>query len=495
VTERSVVLVDGSGKASEAGLDGAGSRAAGSADVVLRLSPAVALKHRLGRTTLDFSAAGVQHSFGIGELRGGEVLGMAPAQQPPLAEDTMRQLGEATQQLSQVNEKVTTLKVDPSQRDTKPAFAVDSRNMKDVLDSLNDLTQKLAHPNLASSDLEWNTELKLKKLLAAAHPQCPNLERKNWSIARVSGKCTEERLANAKPTVCTPRTVAMISQLKLPGLIEEYSSRNALLVVICLATYAMEQSNYARLVAERAHAELWRRFRDPEAGPPPVRLVAVELSEVGGFTEQYGVKEVPYCLMFQAGHVVYSKRLRGMRLLTGDAPGPVRPRVLLLEPSPANQLKLERNLRRNGCSSDLALDGPQALRLASRPEPYGMLLASSLVRAEHLRSVAQAVRHAEPAALVVAFNAVAPSLDGDPESRQRFLEECSHVFPFVPSCSGVAAVLARYEASPRVTPRPSGDHKQDLVQEVLAVMERGRSGGLPGTVPLVGGTLGFSAGS
>jgi len=440
------------------------------------------LIHRLGRTSLDFSSGGVNHTFLIGELQGEEVPGMAMRSAPRcLAEDTMLQLGETTQKLTGVRDQIATLKVDPSQRDTKPTFSVNTANLKDVLDNLTTLTQSLAHPNLASPNLEWNTEMRLKKLLVDAHPQCPGQQdKRNWKISNVSGKCTEERLANTKPTVTCPKSLTLISQLKLPELIDEHASKGTLLVVICLAAYAKEQSNYAKLLAEKANAELWKRFRENDSGPPPVRLVCIELTEAGGFADQYGIKEVPYCLMFHGGHLAHSKKLNGMRLAYGDGGIAVRPRVLLVEPNPSQQLKLERNLRRNGYSSDLALDAPSALRLASRGnQAYGILLVSSLLHGEQLRSAAAAVRRGESGALVLAFNACADMSDEDAEARKRFLDECNYVFPYVPSYTGIAAVLARFEVNSRISKPPTGatSHKQNFLDDVLGVLGRGRPGG------------------
>merc|ERR1719183_2492916 len=148
----------------------------------------------------------------------------------------------------------------------------------------------MLHPNLAkgehrsmkwSQDLEsaeWSTELGLKRALAKQHPQCAGQTRKNWSIARMGGKCTDERLANTKATVVSPKTVQQISQLRLMEIVEESSGKGTLLVVICLATYAKEQSEYARLTAEKAQTELAERMggRDSQDS---VRFVLIELSE------------------------------------------------------------------------------------------------------------------------------------------------------------------------------------------------------------------------
>mmetsp|Transcript_129717 Transcript_129717/g.225365 ORF Transcript_129717/g.225365 Transcript_129717/m.225365 type:complete len:602 (+) Transcript_129717:141-1946(+) len=480
-----VTVIDGNGKATESPTRAKGSSAlpekgsSGSlADVTMRLNQHITLIHKLGRTSLEFSCDGVNYTFVLGELQGDEVAGMPMPQAVTMPANSSRLLDETQSKLKGLLEDLGTIKVDPSQKDTKPEFRIDTTgNLKDLVDQLPTLREKtLTHPNLAPLDLEWSTEVGLKKLLSKHHQQCPGQKNKrNWSIARVSGKCTEERLVNAKPTVETPKTVPMISQLKLPELIDETGSKSTLLVVVCLATYAKEQSNYAGLVAEKAQAELFKRFsqRDGvEGGAPPVRFVAIELAEISGFAEQYGIKEAPYCLMFRGGHLVYSKRLAGMRVAIKDA-YLTRPQVLLVESSPAFQFKLERALRRSGYSSDLALDGSHALRLASRRQVYGVLLISAMLRASEIRGVISAVKRNEAGALVVAFNASVET-DEDAETRKRVLEECTHTFPYLPSYTGLAAILGRCDVGHPIFGKGSSG-KKDLVEEVLGVLDHGRS--------------------
>ncbi|CAE7798176.1 unnamed protein product, partial [Symbiodinium sp. CCMP2456] len=159
----------------------------------------------------------------------------------------------------------------------------------------------------------------------------------------------------------------------------------------------------------------------------------------------YGVKEVPYCLMYMGGKQVYAKRLHGTRMAPRAAAA-AKPKVLLVEPNPGNQLKLERNLRRNGYGSDLAMDGMQASRLAQRPEGYGILLISSLTPADQLRSVSYAIRSRQRAAIILAFDSTLLS-EEEAEERKQFLQECSYVFPYGPSYTGLAAVLARFDVT------------------------------------------------
>mmetsp|Transcript_54423 Transcript_54423/g.117790 ORF Transcript_54423/g.117790 Transcript_54423/m.117790 type:complete len:593 (-) Transcript_54423:116-1894(-) len=480
ISDREVTVVDAAGQVTSSpmtpyqahGAGSAMSHVPGSGDVVLHLSQGLSLVHRRGRTTLNFQLAAVSHTFVLGELHGDEVEGMPAVQERSLCEAADRSLGEVTQKLGSVCDLAKTLKVDPSQKDTKPAISVNSGNLQDVLDNLATLTQSLAHPNLAPPNLEWTTERRLKERLAAAHPRCPGQTKRNWSIARVGGRCTADRLENVPSTVSAPMTVALISQLQLPELIEECGSSGTVLVVICLATYAKDLSARARLIAEKAHAELSRRFDEAgSGGPPPVRLVAIELTEASGFAKRYGITEVPYCLIYKANALVISKRLDGGRIIRDG--GATRPRVLLVEASPTYQLKVERALRRSGYESDLALDGPHAMQLASRQQAYGVLLVSALFRADQLRSTATAVRSLEPKAVVVAFNGGAPSTQDDHDEKRRFLDECTHVFPFLPSYTGLAAVLSRHEAARPSFPN-SGKGKREFLEEILGVLDQGR---------------------
>jgi len=452
ISEKAITVVDG-GKATEVPRS---SQKSDSTDLILRINEFLTLRHR-GRTTLDFQCESINHTFNIGEMHGDEVSGMSLASaKHTLSAQSAQQLQEATQKLETVCGLERTLKEVGSLPTLK----------------LNASAAGLSHP--LDLDLHWDTESRLKKLLAKAHPQCPGL-RAGWKISRFSGKCTEERLANAKPTVNAPKSISQVSQLKLPDLIAENASSNTLLVVVCLAAYAKEQSNYARLLAEKAHAALWHRFcSKPGSGPLPAKLVAVELSEAGGFSDQYGVKEVPFCMMFLSGQQVYAKRIHGIRMAPRDAAG-AKPKVLLVEENPAIQLKLERNLRRNGYGSDLAMDGSQAVRFASQPEGYGVLLISALLPVGTLQSVVQAVKRQQSAAVVLGFDGTL-LLGEDLELRKQFLEECNYVFPYNPSYTGLAAILARFDVTAvdkGLACVPCTSHKKDFLDDVLGVLEKG----------------------
>lgn len=494
IAEHVLTMLDGNGDtASQHPIRSKGSML-GSTDrpeISARLNACVTLRHRLGRTFLEFLCEGVSHTFLVGELHGDEVEGMPPPQPLALPPISSQDLQGAHQRLATVTSMRETCRADPSQKGAKPRapHVTLLSSVRDLASTLENLQANLMHPNLAPTNLQWNTERRLKKLLSDAHPQCPATvdagpPRKAWSIAQVSGKCTYERLANTKPTVAAPTTVTQISQLKLPRLIEECASKNALLVVICLATYAREQSEFARLAAEKAQTEILIKLGsrtgtgaalmasdDSGGSSPPVRFVQVELSEIAGFAEQYKIKEVPYCLMFRDGHVVHSKRLSGVRIGI-RAEGLIRPQVLLVEPDPGIQFKLERALRRGGYSSDLALDGPQALRLAGRQQqPYGAVLLSSSLRVNDARGIVSAVKRNEARAMVVVYNTSAPA-EEEPDARRRFFEECDHTFPSLPSYTGLATVLIRCSGGSLI---PINGAKQELVNEVLAAL--GSTGG------------------
>eukprot|EP00929_Paragymnodinium_shiwhaense_P057208 TRINITY_DN28627_c0_g1_i1.p1 TRINITY_DN28627_c0_g1~~TRINITY_DN28627_c0_g1_i1.p1 ORF type:complete len:607 (+),score=144.46 TRINITY_DN28627_c0_g1_i1:102-1922(+) len=495
ISEKEVMVVDGSGhmtvvprdapspKASRSGGPGGGT------DLALRLSACVSLRYRHGRLTLDFRSDGISHSFIIGELLGELPSGMTRAQKTtaPSAVGASREILDMDKQLLDVRQRVGGLKIDPTQKGARPdrtqkgrmQMSASTSSLTDIMDSLSALQQTLSHPNLAPLNLQWKTEKKLKNMLASAHPACPAQDRvKGWTISRVSGKCTEERLLNAKPTVTTPKTVTPVSQLQLPEIIEDCSSKGVLLVVICLATFAQEPSASARLLAEKAHAELCQRFAKAADGSSPVKLVSIELTEGGNIVRQYGVKEAPFCLMFQGGKVVHSKRLSAATPATTLRDTCLaKPRILLVEANPAFQLKVEHTLRRSGYESDLAQDLNQANRLAARPLNYGVLLASARFDAAQLRTLALTVQRGNPRAVILAYDTASThdlASQEDPDNMRRFLESCTHVFPYMPSYTTLVGLLSGNEGS-----KPSfkrvGHNTKDFVEEILGVMNGGTS--------------------
>lgn len=81
-----------------------------------------------------------------------------------------------------------------------------------------------------------------------------------------------------------------------------------------------------------------------------------------------------------------------------------------------------------------------------------------------------------PHAVVLAFNAGLRAPEGhNIAQRREFLEDCSDTFPFVPSYTGLAAVLARY--GPGGTPKEACSpgatigHAKDFLNEVLGVLD------------------------
>merc|ERR1712151_1020328 len=173
---------------------------------------------------------------------------------------------------------------------------------------------------------------------------------------------------------------------------------------------------------------------------------------------------------------VYARRLRGMRPPARDLETNLKPRVLLVEANPMHQLKLERNIRRNGFSADLALNGSHGLQLASRQQAYGILLLSALLRLEDLRAIRTAVRRVEPNAVIIVYDAAMPVEDEDAEVRQCYFDECSHVFPYVPSYTAIASVLGRFEVLSKMTTKViGGDHKQNFLDDVLCVLDGKRT--------------------
>eukprot|EP00929_Paragymnodinium_shiwhaense_P002048 TRINITY_DN102241_c0_g1_i1.p1 TRINITY_DN102241_c0_g1~~TRINITY_DN102241_c0_g1_i1.p1 ORF type:complete len:596 (+),score=129.32 TRINITY_DN102241_c0_g1_i1:121-1908(+) len=485
IGEKELTIIDGSGKVTTVPRED-DARQGGNlppAEVALRLTDGVSLVHRSGRSMLDFNAAGIAQTFIVGELQGEEVAGMtrSEALAPPEETASMRELDEMTSQLAGMCEKVSALRVDPTQKDARPPrggyapLPPATASIADVIENISALQSSLAHPSLAPSNMVWKTEGKLKKMLAGHHPVCPPQGgAKRWTISRFSGRCTAQRLEEAKPTVVKPKSVTGISQLQLPEMLEDCFSTGTLLVVICLASFAQEASAYARLLAEKTNAELHQRYSlqakamEGRSSPSPVRLVAVELAESSGFAKQYSIKEVPYCLMFQGGSCVHSKKLSSARMALRDSVT-ARPRILLVETNPGTQFKVERTLRRSGYESDLALDGAHALRLASQQQSYAVLLISGRFRGDELRSISAAVRQLEPRALVIAFDTVENVEGDDVDVRQQFFVNCAHTFPYLPSYTGLAAILSRHDvAQPHY--QHVGQGKEDFLEEILGVM-------------------------
>lgn len=473
ISEGSITVIDGVGNLRTVPMP---SRAAGpaaaasgkSADISLRLCDEVVLQHHAGRTTLRFQSQGVAHDFAIGEMLGEDVGGMKPRKPPSLADATMKELGDFTQALDGLQDRMKTIRVDPALKETQSAaVTLDPRSCKGILDSLDALQRSLTHPSLAPTDLTCKTQGALKKHIAAAHPTCPGQTKHNWKITMVSGRCTDTKLSTVKPTVRTPSTVEMVSQRRIPDLVEEASRHGWLLIVICLTTWAKETSLHANLLAEKAQTQLHHMY---QVAPRPFRFVAVELSELDLVARQYDVREAPFCLMFQGGNVVYSERIRGKKTAFHDT-YMARPRVLLLEPDPSHQIKVERALRRNSFGNDLALDVADALRLASRTDAYGIVLASATLPTDHLSNLSGAIRRSAPSALVLLYNSGAGS-DEDPDVRRRFFDECTHVFPALPSYTSLAAVLSRHDAA-RPHYKHAGQSKEDFVEQVVGMLERG----------------------
>lgn len=475
LTDQGITVIDGKGAAQEIPRGGGAGAIPGPAtapETVFKVAEAIMLRHVLGRTTLDFQCNGVSHTFALGELRCQDVPGLSLRGSTSLPEN--KDLTATMKQLAGVQEKVKAIKIETGQKDRKPLFTLDTGNLQELLDNLPTLPQKLHREPMAPVSLEWRTELRLRELLSEAHPQCPGIQdKRNWTIHKVSGRASTERLEKVRPTVQAPRTIPLVKGDKLQEVIDDCAAKGILLVVICTATWAREQSGHAQLLAEKVHAELLRRMADSQRCP---RFAALELTDGGGAVARYSLKEVPHCLMFQGGSLVHSKRMRGVKDLRDVRDADLaRPRVLLVEPSPAQQLKLERAVRRAGCSSDLAFDGPHALRLASQ-QAYGVLIVSSLLAPEQLRSVASEVRHRTPQAVVLAYNAGLRAPEGQSATqRKEFLEDCADSFPFVPSYTGLAAVLARYgpEGAPKEawSPGATVGHAKDFLNEVLGVLD------------------------
>mmetsp|Transcript_35541 Transcript_35541/g.81424 ORF Transcript_35541/g.81424 Transcript_35541/m.81424 type:complete len:575 (-) Transcript_35541:52-1776(-) len=429
--------------------------------VVLTVNPQLQIHHSSRRTKLRFHGDGVEHSFSVGELLGEHPAGMQLAQDLPAAPT---ELSEMRKTLSDLMDKVSLLRVDP----------VQPKRLKDSKSSgLAASSPELAlagSSSLLGSKLKTAGAAEIRKLLQEQHPCCPGPpgpggKPQKWTIGQVSGRLSLHRLAQVKPTVDMPVSLKEISQVRLQSLIDECASNNVLLVVICLATYSSAQSNYARQLAEKAHTELLKRFQS-SAKQPPAQIVAVELSESGYLAKEFHVKEAPYCLMFQNGSVVYSKRLSGMKLLAKEAFSS-RPHALLIESSPLLQLKLEKALRRCGCTSDLAFEVQQGLTLASQSRRYGLAVVSADVGAHAIGNIVTLLQQREPDARAIVYNA-----GKDKESFRALGSACMHVFPSLPSWTAISKLLPQMNLT-NTGMIDAGDNKKAFLLDVLDMLDRG----------------------
>jgi len=435
--------------------------------VVLTVNAQLQIHHSSRRTKLRFHGDGVEHSFSVGEM-----LGEHPAGMPLVAQEVNTappELDQMRKTLSELMDKVSLLRVDPVQP---------PRRLKDSKSSgLAASSPELAlagSSSLLGSKLKTAGATEIRKLLQEQHPSCPGPlgpggKPQKWTIGQVSGRLSLHRLAQVRPTVDIPVSLKEVSQTRLQSLIEECAANNVLLVVICLATYSSTQSNYARQLAEKAHAELLKRFESSSAKQPPAQIVAVELSESGYLAKEFHVKEAPYCLMFQNGSVVYSKRLSGMKLLAKEAFSS-RPHALLIESSPLLQLKLEKALRRCGCTSDLAFEAQNGLNLASQARRYGLAVVSAEAGVDAIGHIVTLLQQREPDARAIVYNA-----GKDKASFRALGAACLHVFPSVPSWTALAKLLPQMNLT-NTGMIDTGDNKKAFLLDVLDMLDRGGGG-------------------
>lgn len=496
ITEDDLAVTDTNGKMTCTPLRTASGNYS-NAEFTLRLNQHVTVKTNAGRTSLDFNSERVQHQFQIGELQGDAVHGMPKAAGVKLHDSTQKDLNHVHGNMKGPaferggSDKTKSFRIDPSLKDTKSKTNIDTTQIADILASLNNLTQTL-HEG-------WTTENGLRKSIANQHKAYHRR-----TIGKWSGKCSDEQLANVKQPVNTPKSITEISHLKLQEIIDSLSSRNTLLVVICLASYS-SQSLHAKKLVESAHAELAQRYGDKDRYPYlPFRFVTIELSEDRSFAQKYGIKEVPFCLMFSGGSLCYQEKLGGMKSVQRDT-YTSRPRVLLLEPTPGRQLKIERALKRAGFSSDLAIDASVAAQFATR-EQYGVLMIPlegcsrdaqhggyndasahggghfkppSYPTIDQLKVVIGTTRQKSPGVLIFAF--CPGQVDEDEKDSMRLInDECAYIFQHLPGQQSLAAVLSRHKET-LPTFQHSGTSSTDFVNEVERVLDQSR-----GTAPRVG---------
>lgn len=444
---------------------------------VLKLSNNFTIRRTAGRTTIEFSCERVRQNFPVGEVQGELPQGLSKSQPLPKGKlDNMKgpggdagpgakTLGDTMEMLKGMHAGLdTTMKVDPWQPRTKTEKAGE-KTMEEVLA---ELTQLAANP------LAFTTETTLKIKLMEKNPWM----NRGKTICKWSGKYTDEGASMLPSIITCPRSLKEVSQLALQDEIDSLSGKSTLLVVVCLASYAA-QSAYARGLAERTWAEFVDRHIKKSGGDPrdpqslegiPVRICAVEMAECNIVRSKYGVRDVPYCLMFQGGTKVYGQKMGGSKEVL-RYPDLSRPRLLLLEPQACNQLRSERAVRRNGLNFDLATSSAEAIRRAAQ-DTYGILLASTEVGVEELRNVYAAVRrNREDALLFLVHDATAPPVEGEDEYAKKALkEEHAHLFMRPLGKVALETTLTRFKTcKPQF--KAAGTTKDDFVKEIERVME------------------------
>lgn len=294
-----------------------------------------------------------------------------------------------------------------------------------------------AFRELSEGRLDFREEHHLKMLTGKVHPSLarPKITKTMregyvWPAAH-PGKPPVEPLQIAQPV--------SLEKIKCAEVEQRAASMESgqMLAVLVVASWS-KQSHYsssahAEIVAQAAFSEL------KAAGEGRLVFCVADLSEAGAIHSStkfenplvvnYGVKEAPWLLLFARGDLILSENPHAPN--TGGLGFAARlrykafalPQVLVVEPAPAAaaiqqnaaavaqesngrlkgtqnvvnnfqlQLQTQEVLKRAGYNYELAINGSDALRLASCAQPpYGLLLCSSQVGATAFTELAARMR-------------------------------------------------------------------------------------------------------
>lgn len=390
-------------------------------------------------TAIDFSAEGVSHTFLVGEVYGcrgkSELKQTTPngifskinlksQSKVDTVNNTMK---------SDVDGLLDTLKIRTASDKTSlgSTRSMPLLQLEDTAKSLCDNRKDFTFEHKLRNDCRDQHKPMLRyNFLHGTGPSGP--EGKDLTGMKVwSGKCHENAhhdqpvkipLASSgdgTPAWDKPVSVSEVSSLDLQQMVESSESGKLLICAVVLATWAMKSSNsssdHAQRLARAAAAEYTRRRQHN------IRIVTTDLSEAGAIhstergwgnplVKKYGVKSIPWLLLFTRGKCVYSERpgdvhfkMDTFQLGTGSEglgfvsrlryPSLAKPHFLVYAPSPSkeqreaslvkiraydHQLETQNILSRSGFKYEVALSAQDAQRMISAAEPaYGAVIANT----------------------------------------------------------------------------------------------------------------------
>ncbi|CAK9001950.1 Protein yippee-like 5, partial [Durusdinium trenchii] len=403
----------------------------------LRLTPELVASYHAatGTTILDFSCDGVSYSFHIGEVWKLGDRGLKATHPLEVSEQIV-----LASQKSLDNSQTLVETTSNLQKTLKTSASCPSLGDKTLKKSSSESSMRLplnAFRELSEGRLDFREEHHLKMLTGKVHPSLarPKITKTMregyvWPAAH-PGKPPVEPLQIAQPV--------SLEKIKCAEVEQRAASMESgqMLAVLVVASWS-KQSHYsssahAEIVAQAAFSEL------KAAGEGRLVFCVADLSEAGAIHSStkfenplvvnYGVKEAPWLLLFARGDLILSENPHAPN--TGGLGFAARlrykafalPQVLVVEPAPAAaaiqqnaaavaqesngrlkgtqnvvnnfqlQLQTQEVLKRAGYNYELAINGSDALRLASCAQPpYGLLLCSSQVGATAFTELAARMR-------------------------------------------------------------------------------------------------------